>query len=968
MLADLQIILLDSQRTVQVRLPLEQIYPGGPGHCLVDGVSHPLLEQPDVSGFVLELSPPRSQGPAIAEKAQDHVRDAISISTRRVQLRLHGRADSLPNGGTFRFTGPAVSASTFRATLPEEFALLRVRGLPGQMLSKTNAKSIQGMLAASKTLELSWSQKPDQSPLPAKNPPRVCALATVHPLWIEWQIRVKNPPRTGSSSSVWSLPAHTLVKNVKSDRLDSFDARSDKTSTRLLLEFQEPLAREFSVEIHCLTPRDLSGDSQPGLVRLPALDFFPSPPPDSAEPEYLLGVNATPELALGTGDFSAKIAKDVFALPPEKFLSAYRMASSESLTIRGPQYAWKLLKPGEIALPIQSRTPARRARLNQEGQLSDRELKWMVTVEIETSGAKAFRHVLTVPEGFLIDSVSIEEDETERLDRWTLTGTRLELVLSDGTTGIQNVNLSGSQPFAIKQGDRVKLPMIQVENAEIVDSRLHLFGSRMLKHQVRVIGIEDQPALDDDLNLGEMDGLRLLAGVRLVDHTRVPSIVVGGALEEFRLDKLIRVQRENASQIQASTLLHFLDSGHSPQPLQIRLPASMTRDFRVKAANHPGRIVPYEILTNPDQSLELVFHAGFHKDVQTLQIDALVDSPQFESWQLPDLRVIGGRVERAFLLASAEFMVHSIDDADWPQTVTGGEIPAWFRETDPSETLPAGMQCYRDPNPAWRLLPAIAGERKAGQAFLVHSEIWLTDPQIISGQTRIQLPLRGPKSMVFDWPEGTILEAVLLDGNRLSPEIHAENQTLTQPIPPRGESRPANSDRTLAIYWSRKPASPLPRFGQLELSLPKPKNIPLDQAHLAIVPASHTRLIPQQGFESSQPKLAKDSAEQTDNALVADLSGGDSQWKVSVWTMDSRSEEVLLMGLLVLILGGCMHWGLRFHAGEWLHEHHRIACGVLGLLWWICFLGSAWGFLVFLFSPLLFMAKKTNDRRSSSPT
>ncbi len=71
----------------------------------------------------------------------------------------------------------------------------------------------------------------------------------------------------------------------------------------------------------------------------------------------------------------------------------------------------------------------------------------------------------------------------------------------------------------------------------------------------------------------------------------------------------------------------------------------------------------------------------------------------------------------------------------------------------------------------------------------------------------------------------------------------------------------------------------------------------------------------------------------------------------------------MLLAILVLVVGGVMHWGLRLKTGEWLHRHQTIAMGILGGLWWTCLAGSAVGFGLLVLAPVLAFATrpKPND-------
>src|SRR5690606_2154731 len=115
--------------------------------------------------------------------------------------------------------------------------------------------------------------------------------------------------------------------------------------------------------------------------------------------------------------------------------------------------------------------------------------------------------------------------------------------------------------------------------------------------------------------------------------------------------------------------------------LQIRLPSAMTGEFRVESPAEPGRVVPYETLTNPDNSLDLVFHWSSQSRPGTLRIEAYIESHAADRGDVFQIPVVEGRVENAFLMISPEFSIQPADQSERPETLSVEEVPLWFQET-----------------------------------------------------------------------------------------------------------------------------------------------------------------------------------------------------------------------------------------------------------------------------------------------
>lgn len=950
--ADFEVVLLSPHKSVQIPFPVENAYLGGPGHCLVDGKPHSVFVKAGVPGFTLELSPDRSLPSAIAETPPG--RRGKKPFVRHIRLTLHGTAALFPAGGRFHFSIPPVPASRFQANLSEVHASIKLRGASRPVLSATKAHSIDGTTGAVRKLDLIWSQQQSDPPSVTNRKSTVLASATIHPLWIEWQIRVKDQPSAGTTSALWNLPPNTVVKTVRSDRLDSFQVTGENEATRLLLKFQEPVAADSVIDIHCMTPRDQAQNVPVDRVQLPALSLFPPSAgiPELQESEYLLGISASPELAMGVIGTPAA-GNEFSVVAPETFVSAYRLSASETLAIRPPQQAYRLPKPGELTLPVRLRLPAKRAWLNQEGQIGEREIRWTLTAEIETTGAKAFRHVFTVPEAFQIDAVSIQEDETERLVRWTKSGTRLELVLSDGTTGIQNVNISGFVPFSAETGESVPLPLVLVQNAEVVDSQLRVFQDRSLNRQLHVPGIEDLPPLDENGAFSGNSQWQLLAAVRLPVGSKPPAVLIGDPLLESRWDLVLVVEPENSLNVRITAILRLANPGQGQETLQLRLPPEMARDFRVESTSKRGVIVPYETLPNSDQSVDLLFASTSQESLRSLRIESLIELPADGRWALPNLEIIRGRLESRLLLASPDFEIVGVDQPVRPDHFPLDQLPNWFLKAQLLEGAWQDFQLYKEAESSWRIETAPANGKLMEHALVVDATLWLTDSRRISGTTRLRFPAQSLESLSWQWPNGTQLKGCLLDGKELFPAFDEDRQELRVLIPSRTGIAPASTSRSLEVHWSQEPKTLLSRFGQINVSLPKPKDLPAHDAHLAVIPAANVRLIPQSGIVASGSQSSEQIPQWAENAYQWDLSAESQEWVIALWTLDSRTESFLVMGLAVLVSAAVTNWALRRNLGDWFNVHPGIVCFLVGLLWWLAFAGSVFGFLMLASSPLL---------------
>lgn len=956
--ASYDVVVLHPDRPATVRLPIDRAFFGGPGHCKVDGVPHPVFRDGETEEYLVELSPKSGKdaasSPAIAEKRNSQPA-ASKSATRKILLRMHGVATGVAGGGQYSLAIPAVSNSRAKLKLSEAFAVIAIRSDEGESLSDGRSRSFAARIGATSRLNAVWRQEPAALDVAARQKAEVFAWATLHPLRVDWQLRVKSENKNGQTSATWRLPANAVVRNIRAEHLESYHVLRQGGHSRLILEFEEPLAANFSVDVSFMTPRDPGEMTPGGRVRLPALDLFGSgrQANEDTQTDYQIGISSTPELAVGSADPAELAEEGIAIVPPDRFISAFRQSASPTETVRVPQLAFRLPKPGELELPLKARMPSRRVRLAQEGRIRERELEWTLSAEMETSSATAFRHVLEVPAELAIDSISVQEDETERLVRWSRSADRVELVLSDGTTGTQRIELTGRMPIILAPENRIPLPLIGADDAEILDSRLSISLDQNASHHVMLSGIEELPAFETRSIDVDQNGSRLIAGVRLIPGRAEPVLVVTRPVSKPRADRATFVASHNG-QARLASLFHFKNLEEATRQTTIRVPVALTREFLVSYAGRPDAIVHYDTITQADQSLHLAFDSKNLIGEAGLIVAAAMEAPSIEGSEIPQIDVVNGQVDQSLLVFTEKFAIQSPDEIQPASPVRIDDFPDWAKPPGWLDARLPELQMVRDPAADLKLLPAPKQDDAEENQANLHTEIWLTKSDRIAGRTTLVFPPENRRSLEWDWPAGTAFAAATLDGETVTATTGNGAETKIFSTPPARDVRPPPQRRTLVVVWSQPRSEPVPRFGQLDFSLPRPRDLELQLNTLDVVPPRQIRLIAERGVEASaQPASAADG-------FSGELEPADSDGALSFWTMDSRAETALFLSLLVLSLGGIAYWGLRLNTGDWLHRHPAVACSLIGLFWWTCLAGSAIGFAVFAFSPVVgFLEKRT---------
>ena len=101
-----------------------------------------------------------------------------------------------------------------------------------------------------------------------------------------------------------------------------------------------------------------------------------------------------------------------------------------------------------LSLQLAAVVPTHKVRLMaHEARISPDRIQWQTTAEIRTENAPAFVHVLRVDRRLKIDSISVREDDVERLVRFSQSGDEVTLFLRDRAAATQDLVLTAHMPL-----------------------------------------------------------------------------------------------------------------------------------------------------------------------------------------------------------------------------------------------------------------------------------------------------------------------------------------------------------------------------------------------------------------------------------------------------------------------------------------------------------------------------------------
>ncbi|MHC4877616.1 MAG: hypothetical protein ACYTGL_14065 [Planctomycetota bacterium] len=377
------------------------------------------------------------------------------------ELVFQLRSDVLMTSESHRLELPVSSTANSEVRLtfetPPEDVINRATGQSLKMSVDGTCSVLPG---AVERVSLEWIKEPAAKDAARLNVD-IRSAADIYPGRIQRQTLARYSPVDSAPIShvAWRLPPHVRIdrQSIRVPGLVDMAVQPRSDSSLLVLEFEPPHIEPFTLQMAWQQILDGSSPEPVVLWEAPVSpQLFPS---NVHVDSHIAGLSPAPGFALSDRIVDATTQSEVdietwLNLWPDNARPrlapvSFRVAADEGSAV-----------PAEIVpSPVQ-----RAVRQNLAASFQTGLVQWIVNAEIETSGVPAFSHEINVPETLRIDSVSLQQDEVDRLSHWERNGDRLLLFLRDRSTGIQNVTIEGRQ--LLEAQSRVVVPAINVAGAQ----------------------------------------------------------------------------------------------------------------------------------------------------------------------------------------------------------------------------------------------------------------------------------------------------------------------------------------------------------------------------------------------------------------------------------------------------------------------------------------------------------------------
>lgn len=507
--AKFQVRVLSAKSTVGVVLPLSNVNLGGANACLANGQPHAILRSTDGKSLTIELPgaiqkgaplpdsplekavapppaavPAKPPAPKTGKPAEPGRDDGDALGTLyEIDLQLHPLVSSDAEKAIVKMGIPPVCDARVTAAANQRWPVVEFGAPPGEaapvVATPVNAASnaptptqpgpVSAWLGRATELHARWLAVPGAE-APAEIQAAVSCLIDISPAVIQTRYLVNYRVVSGKINYLdWNVSPGSVLRSLQAPDLLNQALESTPTGDRhLLMEFATPQTSDFAVSAVFVLPTG----GTPESIRLPALNLFAP-----VHPALKTTVTLNQLAVRQPSDFSLRLTSEQpDQLKPravDDFLKVWNVGGLR------PQAAYLLAAPVALTLTLEPLVPALRVSGTLSGHVAPGRVDWTYAAEVETQTAPAFQYHLRVDPRFQIASVSVQEDEAERLLRWSRSGEHVVVFLSDKTTHLQTLRLQGTTRWQAPQ--EIDVPHVHFAEGATAPVRLVLYHSRDLK-------------------------------------------------------------------------------------------------------------------------------------------------------------------------------------------------------------------------------------------------------------------------------------------------------------------------------------------------------------------------------------------------------------------------------------------------------------------------------------------------------
>ena len=782
------------------------------------------------------------------------------------------------------------------------------------------------------------------------------------------------------------LPAQAVVpvERITGPPLRAVQIRRTEAQTVVMIEFVMPQTQEFQIVLPWSLPQSWQLASTP-------IEWERAVWPQDTQKEFELESHSA-ALVPAAGFQCRAIVNAPSSLgadAEDEFVADWPTGAG----IRDPQIVWNALNGSTSQWRLSPIGSEKVVRWKSMVEVERDSIGWQFFGAVDVAGAAAFVHVLEVDPRLVIESVSVNQDEVNRLAYWTRHENRLFLHLRDRVTGPQTIQLTA------RETDRalsvISLPKVEWLGAKVTDALWQVLRSRGMS--VELMGID-------------------FADPVVASFESTPRDLIDVGTYRVRPGSDATLMTKSSPVISRSWCVGALDLTHAPSPtvdLALHLDPGSLDQVTLSLADWPlqgdatidldgdpsARITP---VANTTGRWRIEFGKALEASLQLRMRVVLQEIDDMQSLHLamPQLEGVTEQVA-AYIgptTAAANDKNDGLGEADREVMLQRGilspvrsEAPLLNWSRVPLDVARASLSSNR-----WDALP-----------MLVQHEVWLGHRDATSARTTALLVAR-PEGLKLTWPTGVALQACLVNHVPQSLERDS-NGVLSIAL------KDTNAPCLVELLWSRREPLQLLRIGQWQLECPRFQNVKAVE-RMAVGVSQGRRAFAMQSSPNSDdawtvavkswsvemavmpPIRSLDRRGVIDMFPRGSIKGTLSTFEAAAdpnnqsilmidqlqqsaarfWVVDERLDQILMAIVIALVVSPVIRLLIQFRSGDWLAEHPAAAFASVSLIWWGCLLGSGFGLAALCVSSVVvglrWLGRENPDQRfdgrlaSASPT
>jgi hypothetical protein len=933
-------VLSDDLRSI--RIGLAPVTLAGADACTVNGRFHPLRMSDD--GLVVSLdggesaeglrpdaergAAPGSRLPAVASRPREGARgDRSTMSPARphvmeIAIRFFAPSARRPAGNTFQLRVPKVAETRVRL----------VGGGPGRPVAvETDGERRQSLsttaIDAGPTEQIRFSEGAIESAPAAEVEARGVQLVRVGPGMTEIICRVVYPAVGDDLGGLeWRVPAGAAVRPADDRiRADLGVARGQERFAPLRFALPAGQRGPVTVAATVLLPRQ---QGEP-LFNVPLVQFAPR---GAAGARVRLtsdqvGIVAARGYRVVVSGGRANLSRTAAADPGFRH---------ESLGLGGkdPDTIWDARDLSSVAGELTPVFASHKVRMTHEAKVSIDRLEWTTKAEIRTEDAPAFVHVLRIDPRLTIDSISIREDEVERLVRYSRTQDEVTLFLRDRAAATQDLVLRGTMP--LKPGVDSPLPAVNLVNATITDGRLIVQSDPQL--DAGLLPAPDASGAKPGEDVGRAQ--RPVREWTFSGNASLPRLHVVQRAELPRVSRVTVVNSTRRGVLEIVTHLRMTGTLSAGGPVEIAIPPEFASRSTVSGDGDR------QLRPQPDG--RLLISMGATRSAEPVNLAIHWSEPiRRDAWAIPVLPVKNAAVSETMLVVAGSVGCRPASSS----TVQKANPPEWLSRQLPERDAFAAWKADDAALSSWNLAPQSVAPPESASAQ-VYSRLAIEAGQPLSGVTFLLVDARDRSTVGVRWPKSASLSAALVDDVPEEP-IPGKDGDLLFPINPDGRKH------RLALYWIDSSNSTRSLLHGFAAETPYPSDLEVSAALASVSVPRTLRAVAAGSLRTLDPKVFANEAEAivgssrprvdgaaflpddvhwsdvADGRLLLGLLSDETPDEIRFWTL----KETVFSVPLALAIGGLVFLTLArllsSRVAAWFTARDALLLAAAALVWWL---------------------------------